>query len=163
MEDILDRRVCLSPLQMKHRSTPNQTSDAFSSMDNSVDKTKTWLAHFEKEYLLEKGTVEHETTLIIKDMLLSSDSYEIAARTAAQQIDDYHWERNSDSGTLFRFQDEGFYSLIYFLYHIIFETATLLPYNDSRQDLLVQLVIELPKCSSRSINGQSVCLSYSSL
>lgn len=118
-----------------------------------------WLTHLDKEYLsCEEGAVEHDIVLIMKDMLLPDDSGN-AALTAAQRINTYYWDRNLDSGPLFRFQreEEGTFDFLTFIYDIIIAgIAPFVPYSDSRHDALVQLVIELYRLPPKPVKAWNV-------
>lgn len=117
-----------------------------------------WLAYLNKEYLLfEGGLVEHDMSSIVKQMLLSEDQDNIA-RTAAHEIDDY-WHRHLKTDT-FNFQKEepSFFDFHTCLYNIILELPRFVPYNDPKQDTLVQLLVELRRLPSRSDPPSNVCL-----
>lgn len=125
---------------------------------DSKHNEEPWLAHLNKEYLsCEEGSVEHDIASIMKDMLLSGDSKN-ATPTAAHRINTYYWDRNLDSGPLFRFQrEEGTFDFLYLIYEIIIEgIAPFLPYSDSRHDALVQLVIELYRFPPRPVKAWNV-------
>lgn len=127
-----------------------------------ADNKEPWLAHLDKEYLFcEEGTVEQDLASIIKDMLLSSESdSDNAAPTAARGINTYYWDRNLDSGPLFKFQrdDIGFFDFLSFLYHVIVRVPCFIPYNGSKQNTLVQLLLEIHKLPPSPIRAWNVCL-----
>lgn len=124
-----------------------------------INNEKTWLAHLDKKYLsCEEDSVEHDIALIMKDMLLSNDR-ENASLTAAHQINTYYWDRNLDSGPLFRFQneEERVSDFLTFIYDIIISgIAPFVPYYDSRHDTLVKLVIELYRLPPRTVKAWNV-------
>ncbi|EGD96066.1 hypothetical protein TESG_03526 [Trichophyton tonsurans CBS 112818] len=87
----------------------------------------------------EEGVVEHDFAIIIKDLLLGKFS----PVDAAKIIDTYYWDRNLDSGPLFKYHPEGVGGVEGALYEIMLDAAQLLSYKDSRQDMLAQVVLEL--------------------
>jgi hypothetical protein len=124
-----------------------------------------WLALFEKEYFFcEKGTVEHDVAAMLKDMLLSTDMSN-AARTTAYQLNTYYWERNDASGPHFRWgnEKETFPDFISFLYDIMFRVTPFLSYNDPRQDVIVQLFLELRNLPPNPVKAWNVCSNHSSV
>lgn len=104
-----------------------------------------WQALLYKEYTFcEKGSMEYDLGSMIKDLLLSND--EDAAQATAHRVDAYYWEKNLDSGPLFVYQkDDPLFGFLSFFYQLIIDMVEQLRYDDSRQDKLVQLVIELSK------------------
>ncbi|EZF31435.1 hypothetical protein H109_04705 [Trichophyton interdigitale MR816] len=102
-----------------------------------------WLTKLHDEWISsngsEEGVVEHDFAIIIKDLLLGKFS----PVDAAKIIDTYYWDRNLDSGPLFKYHPEGVGGVEAALYEIILDAAQLLSYKDPRQDTLAQVVLEL--------------------
>lgn len=131
----------------------------------TVNSQEPWLALFDEEYFFcEKGTVEHDVASILKDMLLSTDMNN-AAQTAAHQLNTYYWERNNESGPFFRWgnEKETFFDFVSFLYDIIVRVTPFVPYNDARQDVIVQLVLELRNLPPNPVKAWNVCSNHSSV
>ncbi|KAK2753931.1 hypothetical protein FQN54_007290 [Arachnomyces sp. PD_36] len=113
-------------------------------MSTETNKER-WLALLEEEYFcLKKDTVEFDVATMLKDMLLSVDLNN-AVHTTAQQLNTYYWERNNAKGPFFSWgnMEETFPDFVSFLYDIIVRLTPLISYNDPRQDVILQLVLEL--------------------
>ncbi|DAA77669.1 TPA_exp: Uncharacterized protein A8136_6215 [Trichophyton benhamiae CBS 112371] len=102
-----------------------------------------WLIKLHDEWISsngsEEGVVEHDFALIIKDLLLAT----ICPVDAARVIDTYYWDRNLDSGPLFKYHPDGVGGVEGALYEIILDAVELLSYKDNRQEDLAHLVLEL--------------------
>lgn len=133
-------------------------------MSNEAAETnQPWMAHLYQEFTYcEKGTVEHDIASIIQGMLLSGggSNGDNAACTVAHQINSYYWDRNLDSGPLFQFQgDNAFPDVLSVVYTVILDVAPLIHYNGVKQEVLVQLLLELRKIPPKLVKAWNVCMS----
>lgn len=125
--------------------------------DQHEGRTYPWLAYLDEEYTsCEEGTLEHDLAVIIRNLLLSNDD----AAQAAQRIDAYYWQKNLDSGPLFKFQkDWGILDFLEFVYEIVLDMALRLPHDDNfRQDALVQFIVELRRIPPKSFTRWNDCV-----
>ncbi|KAK2765316.1 hypothetical protein FQN54_008160 [Arachnomyces sp. PD_36] len=114
-------------------------------MATEIDnKKERWLSLFEENIRYEKGTVQHDVASIIKDMLLSNQSNN-TVRATAYQLNTYYWERNNENGPFFTWAKTGesVPGYISFIIDMIVGPTPFIPYDDPKQDLLVQLILEL--------------------
>ncbi|KAK2813483.1 hypothetical protein FQN49_008306, partial [Arthroderma sp. PD_2] len=118
-----------------------------------ADDQEPWLVELNKEWIscdgCEKGIVEYDFGVIIKDLLL----HRCSAADAAKKIDAYYWDRNLDSGPLFKYHPDGVGDVENILYEIVLDMAQRLSYKDARPDDLVRLVIELRKIPPRPVKA----------
>lgn len=135
----------------------------------TVNNKEPWLALFEKEYLcFERGTVEHDVASMLKDLLSDTnddddddDAAAAAAHTTAHQLNSYYWERNNASGPFFRWGNERdtFPNFVTFLFDIMVRVTLFIPYNDGRQNAILQLVRELRDLPPNPVKAWDVCSS----
>lgn len=116
-----------------------------------------WLIKLHNEWISsngsEEGAVEHDFALIIKHLLLGT----ICPVDAARVIDTYYWDRNLDSGPLFKYHPDGVGGVEGALYEIILDAVELLSYNDNRQEDLAHLVLELHRIPPKPFKRWNVC------
>ncbi|KAK2764254.1 hypothetical protein FQN54_008946 [Arachnomyces sp. PD_36] len=119
----------------------------------TVNNKEPWLSFLEKEYLwCEKGTVQRDVSSALKDMFLSTD-HDNAAHTAAHQFNTYYWERVNKRQSFKWGKREPWVDYISFLYQIIVRLAPVVRYDDVRQDILVQLIVELRNLPPNPVKG----------
>ena len=102
-----------------------------------------WLAYLEGEIAsCGEDSYNAEFATIMRSLLLSLENS--APADTARRIDTYYWEEYLPSDPLLRFQDDkGIGGFLNFLYELVFDMARLVPYDDSKQDQLLQLIFEL--------------------
>ena len=114
-----------------------------------VSSQEPWFAYLEEEIVsCGEGTFECDLDNIMKDFLISK--CDPAAPETALRIVTYYWENYLPSDPLMKFEDDkGIAGFLNHLYELVFAMARLIPYNDSRQDMLVQLILELRKLPAK--------------
>lgn len=116
-----------------------------------------WTAQFDKE--LNDWTaegVENAFAVVLKDFLLS-DGDPTAAETA-HEIDDLYTQEYLPSDPLLKFSDDqGMEGFLGDFYQIFFTLARLIPYDNSKQDRLIQVILELRKLPPKQFKIWKVC------
>lgn len=109
-----------------------------------------WHAYLEEEIAsCGEGTFECDLDNIMKDFLMSTS--DPAAPDTALRIDTYYWKIYLPSDPLMKFkEDKGIAGFLYYLYELVFDMARLVPYYDPKQDMLVQLILELRKLPAKT-------------
>jgi hypothetical protein len=104
-----------------------------------------WVVYLDDE-IEESGedSSEDDLSKIMKRLLLSTS--ENAAADAAREFDEYYSQQFLPSDPLMKFSDDkGMGAYLWGLYQLIFDMGRLVPYNDTKQTNLVQLIVELRK------------------
>jgi hypothetical protein len=111
-------------------STDNVTDSGFAAMNGPSTGKDPWLAFLDEEIINSEKeyTLNPNIVVIIKDLLLANN--DMAAANAARRIGTYYTDKD-------RLDD------LDNLYYFVFDLAPFVPYNDSRQDALVKLILEL--------------------
>ncbi|RYP66230.1 hypothetical protein DL769_006074 [Monosporascus sp. CRB-8-3] len=119
-----------------------------------------WLAFIDNEFDIEGDPTRVDLLTILRDALLSVD--EAAAKDAAHRIDSYYSDTFFSSDPLVKFEeDKGMASFLNTLWDAVFDLAELLPFDDPKQDRLVEVILELRKLPPKSFKiWQSNCLVY---
>lgn len=119
-----------------------------------------WLAYLNEEIASPENLATYETDIDIfmKEYLLSSDAK--LAEVTACRIDKSYWEtylpslsippENIDSDG----EMEGFLGK---LYNLIVELAVIIPCGDTKQEMLLQLLLELRKLPPKTFKYGNVC------
>ena len=115
----------------------------------SASSKEPWFAYLEEGIAsCGEGTFECDLNNIMKDFLISTS--DLAALDTALRIDTYYWEYHLPSDPLMKFEeDKGIAGFLNHLYELVFDVARLIPYSDPRQDMLVQLILELRKLPAK--------------
>jgi hypothetical protein len=135
-------------------NTPDNSSAALNMPTTGEDRCLAYLD--EKMALNEEGTPDYDIATIIEGLLLNGNDH-TAVADAARQIDMYYSSVFLPLDPLIKLDDEGMASLLSTLYNLIFEVARLISYKDSRQDTLVELILELRKLPPKQIKIYNVC------
>lgn len=124
---------------------------------------KPWIAYLDKEASYwGEGMCESVLAIMLKDLLLS-DSDSTAADTA-RLIDNYYEQEFLPSDPLMKFlDDKGIGGFLTTFYELVFNLARLIPYNNSNQEKLVQLILELRKLPPRQLKIWEVCKAFYAL
>ncbi|KAF9880097.1 hypothetical protein CkaCkLH20_02051 [Colletotrichum karsti] len=121
-----------------------------------------WRAELEEQIEVDESWGDQQNTeasaIILKMFLSFPEKGFVAALEAALQIGADYWAKFLPSSQdplnrPYRLEDKGIPQYLARLYDLILTQSWLLPYHDSRQDLLVRLLIELknlPKVSYKS-------------
>lgn len=100
----------------------------------------------------------HEDPLLmmLKDFLLSDG--DITAADTAHRINDFYTQEYFPSDPLMRFQeDRGMGGFLSGFWDAVFTLGRLIPYNSSKQEKLVQLILKLRKLPPRQFRIWKVC------
>ncbi|RYO93193.1 hypothetical protein DL764_008020 [Monosporascus ibericus] len=120
-----------------------------------------WLAFIDNEFDIEDDQTRLELLTILRDALLSID--EAAAEVAAHRIDSYYSDTFLSVHPLVKFEDDkGMASFLCALWDAVFDLAELLPFDDRKQDRLVEVILELRKLPAKSFTiwQEKDCLVY---
>jgi hypothetical protein len=137
----------------KMASTGNVTDNHFTAMNEDW-----WVAYLDEEIAdCEEDTPDYGLATIFKDMLLTSDHRVVA--DVARRIDAYYAvEFWPFLDPLAKFtEDKGMAGYLNAVYSLVFDLARLIPYKDSRQDMLVELILELRKLPPKPFKIWGVC------
>ena len=117
-----------------------------------------WIAKLNK-YVddMEDVDCEQMFAVILKDYLLCNGAIEVA--DTARQIDSSYEERVLPPNPLMKFEDdEGMGGFLTAFWNAIFEIARIIPFDNSHQDQLVQVITELRKLPVKEFNIYHVCV-----
>jgi len=109
-----------------------------------------WISKFDKGISdWEDGSVEEGIAIMLKDFLLSNGI--TTANSMAHQIDTFY-KQYLESDPLMKYEDDqGMEGFLSGFYDVVFTLAKFIPYNSTKQDNLVQLILELRQLPSRKI------------
>ena len=122
----------------------------------TVTATEPWLTYIDDEVAQEDDPIILEILSALKDLLTSES--ETVAEDVAHCIDRCSSDTSLSVNPLVKFQeDKGMGSFLNSLWDAVFDVAEVVPYDDPRQDRLVNLIQELRKFPPRpfKINGVS--------
>ena len=109
--------------------------------DTSVDG-EPWLAFCDDED--HTGDPKSSDLLMMMKDLLLSRLDTVTVKDTAKKIDDYYSKTYLKSDELMKYRDDkGMEDYIATIYWLIFDLAQRLSHKDPRQDILVQLIVEL--------------------
>jgi len=118
------------------------------------EDTPLWLVHLDEEVAYDKQRGETSTlTSIIRDLLVSyPQDADQAVAEAARLVDADYYNNYLPSDPLLKGRDdEGMEGFLNSLCDIIFSTVRRIPYDDSHQDAIVQLLAELAKLPPKTL------------
>lgn len=122
----------------------------------TVTATEPWLNYIDDEVAQEDDPIILEILSALKDLLTSES--ETVAEGVAHRIDRCYSDTSLSVNPSVKFQkDKGMGSFLNSLWDAVFDVAEVVPYDDPRQDRLINLILELRKFSPRpfNINGVS--------
>ena len=122
----------------------------------STDK-EPWITVFDDEITeWGEGTFDHALGVTLKGYLLSDG--DSAAADTARQIHIFYEQEHLHSDPLMKYEDDqGMGAFLSGFYEIVFTLARVIPYNNSNQEKLVWLLLELRKLPPRQFKIWKVC------
>ena len=127
--------------------------------EGNVNSEQPWIAFLDAQVAAsDLYPVEYSLFKLLRSVLLSTDQAAIAE--AAQHIDSYYHDEYLPYDPLMRFEDDkGVGGFLNSLYELIYDLARLIPFNNSQQDVLIQLIVELRNLPPKPFKIWNVCLS----
>jgi hypothetical protein len=149
-----------SPFQRQYSTDPDESDtpdNPFTAINMAIIDKDRWVAYLDEEIAFnDEDTLDHYLATIIKDLLLVNNYTAVA--DVARQIDAYYSGEFLRSDPLLKFQDDkGMEIFLSILYRLVFDLAELISYKDSRQDTLVELILELRKLPPKQLKIWKVC------
>lgn len=112
--------------------------------EGSNHEVEPWIKYLDDELKETQAadSVSYHLAQIVRDTLLSTGKSRIVEAT--QRIDSYyHYEYLASDALLKSPQGNGTATFLYDLYHFVINIICLIPFEDSNQDILVELLVEL--------------------
>ncbi|KAI1938486.1 hypothetical protein LOZ58_003439 [Ophidiomyces ophidiicola] len=114
-------------------------------MAEATDPKEPWMTALYDHYIIcESGSAEHDLGVMVQSMLLSDDPK--APHETALAITQYFWDGRADESReypYFNYEKEGWPHLSDLVEKMIVGLSWFIPFNDTKQDKLIQLIVEL--------------------
>ncbi|KAI2006423.1 hypothetical protein LOZ50_003148 [Ophidiomyces ophidiicola] len=114
-------------------------------MPEATDPKEPWMTALYDHYIIcESGSAEHDLGVMVQNLLLSDDPK--APHETALAITQYFWDGRADESReypYFKYEKEGWPHLSDLVEKMIIGLSWFIPFNDTKQDKLIQLIVEL--------------------
>lgn len=120
----------------------------------TAESSTPWFAHLDEEIAYDKQTGEASNVAsILRDLVLAypQDGHRASAEAALRVDADYHQVYLPSDPLLKGQDDQGMEEYLDKLCRLVLATAQRIPYDDDRQDAVVQLFVELAKLPPKAV------------